>query len=273
MLPESHHRLLVRLPAVAGLFYPADPTQLRADVQSLILGAERALVSPRVLIVPHAGYQYSGCLAGRALGMLEKSSPQVVFLLGPPHRVPVRNLALPQARVFRTPLFDVPLEEEICAELLEESWVEESARAHEAEHSLEVELPFLQIMLGSFRLVPLLVGGAPPEIVARVFERYFDTPGSIFVVSSDLSHFLDYEAGRRRDARTMERILSLCCPDLSSDDACGHRAVNGLIEFASHKGLSPRALGLESSGDHGGSLARVVGYGSVGFWETQENVG
>jgi AmmeMemoRadiSam system protein B len=258
---------------VAGFFYPNEPAELRAEVARLIHGVVAEAPAPRALIVPHAGYQYSGHLVGRALGKLSPKSGQIVFLLGPPHRVAVQGIALPRARVFRTPLGEVPVDDEICAELLQGAWAGESAQAHEGEHALEVELPFLQVLLGQFRIVPLLVGGASPEVVARIFERYWEIPGSVFVVSSDLSHFLDYAAARRQDERTMERIVSLRAPDLSADDACGSRAVNGLIEFAAHRGLSPRALGLESSGDHGGSLGRVVGYGAVGFWETNKHAG
>lgn len=272
MLSPPHRDPLVRLPAVAGFFYPDEPGTLKAKVAALVHGVEPESAAPRALIVPHAGYQYSGQLAGRALGTLLSSRARVVFLLGPPHRVFVRSVALPRARVFRTPLGDVPLDERICAELLDESWVEESEEAHEGEHSLEVALPFLQMILGQFLLVPLLVGGASPEVVARIFERYWEMPGAVFVVSSDLSHFLDYEAGRSKDVQTMERIVSLRAPDLDGDDACGCRAVNGLIQFARRKGLRPRALGLESSGDHGGGLVRVVGYGAVGFWETHNHV-
>lgn len=229
-------------------------------------------VPPRALIVPHAGYQYSGALAGSAFSLLKTSGADLVFLLGPPHRVSVDGLALPRARIFRTPLGDVPVDGAICQELLRGRWVFESAEAHEAEHCLEVELPFLQLALGKFRLVPLLVGEVPPDVVAEILERYWETPRAVFVVSSDLSHFRDYAEARRRDERTLSRVVSLGTPDLQSEDACGFRAVNGLTAFAARKGLSPRILGLESSGDHGGGLSQVVGYGAVGFWESSEHV-
>lgn len=166
----------------------------------------------------------------------------------------------------------MPLCEAIFAQLREELGVEES-EAHRGEHPLEVALPFLQLIFGKFQLVPLLVGGARADHVPGIFELYCEIPESVFVVSSDLSHFLDYEAGRRKDARTMERIVSLGPPELGGDDARGCQAVNGLIQFAQRTGLSPRALGLESSGDHSGGLSRVVGYGALGFWETSNHVG
>lgn len=268
MSPEKDPDSLLRLPAVAGFFYPNEPETLRREVESKVLPPTSETSKPRALIVPHAGYRYSGQLAGRTLSHLASRSTNLVFLLGPPHFVAVRGVALPRARVFRTPLGDVPVDEAVCQDLLEDPWIEESAAAHEAEHSLEVELPFLQVLLGPFRVVPLLVGGAPPEVVARIFERYWEIPRTVFIVSSDLSHFLGYAEARRRDQRTLDRIVGLSAPDLRGEDACGFRALNGLIEFAAHRGLSPRALGLESSGDHGGGLSRVVGYGAVGFWES-----
>jgi len=138
------------------------------------------------------------------------------------------------------------------------------------EHSLEVEVPFVQKLFGSdVSLVPLLVGEARPEQVAEILARYWDFPGARFVISSDLSHFLDYRTAQSRDAKTVERILALTRPDLDGEDACGCRAVNGLIEFAGQQKLTPRLLRLENSGDHGGSSDRVVGYGAIGFWEAQ----
>lgn len=266
----------VRVPAVAGFFYPNERERLESDVRLLLSASDIPTAStPRALIAPHAGYQYSGVVAASAFGHLASSRTDidVVFLLGPAHRVPVAGAALPRARTFRTPLGDVPVASSICAELLEEDWIVESEKAHAQEHSLEVQLPFLQMALpGGFRVVPLVIGGASPEQVARIIERYWEVSGVLFVVSSDLSHFLDYETGRRKDAETMERIVSLRAPDLSGEDACGHRAVNGLIEFGARRNLRPKSLCLESSGDHNGGRSRVVGYGAIGFWENTTGV-
>ncbi len=274
MSAEAADARRVRLPGVAGFFYPAEPTELRDELGKLLASPYSPSASPpRAIIAPHAGYRYSGTVAAEAFGAVASSQASTVILLGPAHRVPVAGGALPRARIFRTPLGDVPLDDATCDELLEKCWIAESDEAHAQEHSLEVELPFLQMTLPSgFRVVPLLIGAARPELVARIFERYWDVPDVLFVVSSDLSHFLDYETARRKDELTMDRIVSLRAPDLSGEDACGCRAINGLIEFGAHRGLAARSLLLESSGDHGGGRSRVVGYGAIGFWEARARV-
>jgi MEMO1 family protein len=283
-------RALTRSPAVAGLFYPAEAEVLRGELRELLStrspesqrahspkAESRPAGSPRAVIVPHAGYRYSGRVA--AVGFHELSEAlteeRIVFLLGPPHRVYVRRFALPVARVFRTPLGDVQVNDEICRELLgrgnKECPVEESAEAHAQEHSLEVELPFLQTLAGeNFSIVPLLVGDATPSAVADLLEPYLDDPRVVIVVSSDLSHFLDDESARRRDEETLKRILDLSTDELTGDEACGCRAVNGLVELARRKHLHPQLLGFENSADHGGPRNRVVGYGAVGFWQGDE---
>lgn len=257
-----------RAPAVAGMFYPDDPAALTAQVTSLLAAAPAPEPGPvRALIVPHAGYVYSGETAAAAYRCLEPVAPDIqrVVLLGPAHRVYLEGMAVPSVDAFTTPLGEIPLDRDAIEQLAALPGVVEADAAHALEHSLEVQLPFLQSVLGTFSLVPVVVGECPPEAVARLIEALWDPPGSsintVFVVTSDLSHFLPYEQARAVDAETSRRIRS-CDPVLTPEDACGARAVNGLLVFAARRGLHVRELDVCNSGDTAGDRARVVGYGS-----------
>lgn len=258
----------IRHPAVAGLFYPSDQAALAAQVDSMLKAVRVTVPSPKALIVPHAGYSYSGPVAASGYASLRGLAGRVrrVVLLGPVHRVPVRGLALPGVEAFATPLGIVPVDAAAVSELAALPQVTVSAAAHAAEHSLEVHLPFLQQVFGDFSLVPLAVGDATPAQVAEVLERLWGGPETLLVVSSDLSHYLPYEAARRADRATLERILELQ-PVLDHQQACGATPINGLLVCARRHGLTPRLLDLRNSGDTAGDRQRVVGYVSVAFQE------
>lgn len=257
----------MRRPAVAGSFYPASPSALTAEVDGWL---ERAPVTdterPAALIVPHAGYVYSGSVAATAyatLRALRGRTPRVL-LLGPCHFLPLRGLAYPDVDVLCTPLGEVPLDEDLRSRAAAFPQVSASTEAHEAEHSLEVQLPFLQRVLGSFRVLPLVVGSARGEEVAQVLDALWDSD-VLPVISSDLSHYLPYEDAREADRETAERVLSLDGPlDLGS--ACGAAAISGLLLAARKRGLRPRLLDLRSSGDTAGRHDEVVGYGAFAFY-------
>lgn len=258
----------VREAAVAGLFYPADAGELSETVRSMLSNGQPAGSAPRALIVPHAGYIYSGSVAANAFASLIPFARRYrrVVLLGPCHRVPLSGLASSSADAFRTPLGDVPLDQPLIASLDLPS-VAISAEAHRLEHSLEVQLPFLQTVLGEFTLVPLVVGDTAPENVAAVIDALWNELGTLFVVSSDLSHYLPYADARRRDRATCRAIEQQDFRRIGQADACGATAVAGLLIVAAHHNLAVRTLDLRSSGDTAGSKGQVVGYGSWVFEE------
>lgn len=261
----------VRLPAAAGRFYPADPSELAASVRAYLdLGSSLAagVVNPKAVIVPHAGYVYSGPVAGTAFAPLAGLADEIrrVVLLGPAHRVPLRGLGLASARAFRTPLGEVPTDGDLEEEIKALPQVSVRPDAHQDEHSLEVELPFLQLLFGDFTILPIVIGQATADEVAGVLEAVWGGPETRIVVSSDLSHYLAYEDAIRADRKTAERILAFE-PDLSPYDACGCFSVNGLVEAGRRKGLRCELLDLRNSGDTAGDRDRVVGYGAFSFFE------
>lgn len=261
----------IRPPAVAGTFYPSDPRRLETMVAALLAAAAHdsspAPIAPEALIVPHAGFVYSGPVAAVAYALLEPLRDRIerIVLLGPAHRVAVRGLAVPSVDAFHTPLGAVPIDREAIAALADSPAVGVSDRAHAAEHSLEVQLPFLQRVLGEFSLVPLVVGEASDEEVAEVIERLWGGSETLVVVSSDLSHDHDYETARRLDAATCAAIEHLDADALDWDSACGRIPVRGLLHVARRHGLAAHTLDLRSSGDTAGDRSHVVGYGAWSF--------
>ncbi len=260
----------VRPVAVAGLFYPAGTGELREAVERYLeerRGGQTELTA-KALIAPHAGYVYSGPVAGSAFGSLGASAARIerVVLLGPAHRYPVRGLALPAADAFASPLGEVPVDRELASAVAALPQVDVSEPAHAPEHSLEVELPFLQVLLGEFTLLPLVVGGASPEEVAEVLDLVWGGEETLIVISSDLSHYLSYDAACRTDRETAERIVRMDAP-LSPDRACGAAPINGLLLAAGRRGLRAQLLDLRNSGDTAGDRHRVVGYGAFDFLE------
>lgn len=256
----------IRPPAVAGLFYPDDPAVLRRDVAAYLAEGRQSAQngSPRVLIAPHAGYIYSGPVAASALACWasHQGDKPCVVLLGPSHRVWFQGLALPEADAFRTPLGDVRVDADRLDAVGVLPGVQVSADAHRHEHSLEVHLPFLQVLLGELSLLPLVVGEAAPAQVAAVLEALWDDDGTLFLISSDLSHYHPYAEATRLDRGTSARIERLDWAHIDGEHACGCRAINGLLKFADSRGLRATTLDLRNSGDTAGDRSAVVGYGA-----------
>nr|WP_319564815.1 AmmeMemoRadiSam system protein B [uncultured Rhodoferax sp.] len=266
--------LTIRAPAVAGTFYPGLATDLSDDIAALLANAaqDRAKPpkvphdTPKALIVPHAGYIYSGSTAALAYQCLAAGRQRIrrVVLLGPVHRVPVHGLALPGATAFDTPLGRIPIDAAAVAALAHLPQVVTSPAAHAQEHSLEVQLPFLQTVLDRFTLIPLAVGDATPREVAEVLELLWGGSETLIVISSDLSHFLPYRSAQKVDQDTVQHILQLDS-HLTHEQACGGTPVNGLLLAARKHQLQPELLGLCNSGDTAGDKIRVVGYAAVAF--------
>jgi len=262
----------IRPPAVAGAFYPDNSAVLAREVATLLQQARERTTAPhalpKALIVPHAGYIYSGPIAASAYALLEagRKTYRRVVLLGPVHRVPVRGLALPGTDAFATPLGIVTIDQYLVETLAGLPQVVEYAAAHAWEHSLEVQLPFLQTVLDDFSLLPLAVGDATAQEVAEVLERVWGGAETLIVISSDLSHFHAYREAQAIDSATAQAILDLQV-GVSHEQACGGTPVNGLLLAARRHGLQPRLLDLRNSGDTAGDHSRVVGYAAFAFSE------
>ncbi len=269
---ETSKTMDVRRPAVAGSFYPAEPAALRGEIDRLLAAVEArsgaAPAAPKALIVPHAGYIYSGPIAAAAYARLRPVADAIrrVILLGPAHRVLVRGLALPGARQFATPLGVVDVDADAVAIARALPQVRESAAAHAAEHSLEVQLPFLQRVLRAFSVVPLVVGEATGAMVADVLDALWGGPETLIVVSSDLSHYHRYADAQAIDGVTAGRILALTS-GLDPEQACGATPIDGLLQAARRRGLRAELLDLRNSGDTAGDRGRVVGYAAFAFRE------
>ena len=259
----------IRPPAVANAFYPGSPALLGSTVDELLAAsAPYSGPPPKALIVPHAGYIYSGSTAAFAYAALIPLRQQIsrVILLGPTHRVAVHGLALPETTAFATPLGNIPLDLDAMAQLRDLPQIVFSDRVHAQEHSLEVHLPFLQRALDHFKLVPLAVGEATPQAVAEVLDLLWGGPETLIVISSDLSHFLNYSTAQQVDRNTCQQILQLDA-HLQPEQACGAFPVNGLLLAAEQRGLTPQLIHLCNSGDTAGDKNRVVGYASFSFSE------
>jgi AmmeMemoRadiSam system protein B len=258
----------IRRPAVAGLFYPADEAALRRSVRDCLDAAKPdPAVSPKAVIAPHAGYVYSGPIAGSAFVhfLSQRKEIRRIILVGPSHRIPFNGIAVSGAEAFQTPLGLVPLDPSAQESIKRLPQVRVSDQAHSAEHSLEVELPFLQETIEDFTLVPLVVGDATAEEVSEVLDRLWGGAETRIVVSSDLSHYLDYDTARRSDRAAAQAIENLEPQELEADQACGCQPVRGLLHAARQRGLKARTVDLRNSGDTAGSKDRVVGYGAFIF--------
>lgn len=250
--------------AVAGLFYEKDPSRLRAHIDLLMGGvSDEEHPLPRGLIVPHAGYVYSGATAALAYARLRPLRGRIrrVALFGPAHRVYLRGMAVPGVEAFSTPLGDIPLDRAAIETLGGMPHVSVSDEAHQEEHSLEVQLPFLQTVLEKFTLVPVVVGQSDPEWVAPVMETLWNDQETLLVVSTDLSHFHTYEQAQRLDTLTCERLLARESA-LAGEEACGAHALNGLMRTQWGQALDMELVGMCNSGDTAGDRNRVVGYGA-----------
>lgn len=257
-----------RPPAVAGSFYPADALQLQALIMSLLFEVPSFSGScPKAIIVPHAGYIYSGAIAASAYARvaLGRDSLRRVVLLGPAHRLGFHGLALSSADYFATPLGSVPLDRSENETLLTLPGVQFLDKAHVLEHSLEVQIPFLQKVLPDFSLVPIVVGETSAETVATVIEQLWGGDETLVVVSSDLSHYQDYATAQKQDSATSQAIENLLPEDIGYHDACGRLVISGLLLVAKKMGLTVTPYDLRNSGDTAGDRDRVVGYGAYGF--------
>ena len=255
--------------AVAGSFYANDTQRLQQDVTRLLQGVQRpAALRPKALIVPHAGYVYSGPIAASAYALLAplRGTIRRVVLFGPAHRVAFGGLALPDVQSFQTPLGSVPLDADAVAQARQLPQVVLNTQAHAAEHSLEVHLPFLQTVLGEFSLVPFCVGRVGAAQVAEVMQALWGGPETLVLVSSDLSHYKPYDAARQIDTASVQAILGY--QELTSfDQACGALPINALLHVARGHQLQPSLLDFRNSGDTAGDKAAVVGYASFAFTE------
>ncbi|CAA9270738.1 MAG: COG1355, Predicted dioxygenase [uncultured Acidimicrobiales bacterium] len=261
------HELLIRPPAVAGTFYPAEAEAL-VDALRTPLSAAQApppgTAVPKALVVPHAGYVYSGSIAASAYLRLipVRSVIRRVVLLGPSHRVPLEGIAVPGSDAFATPLGQVPVADDARTAVLALPNVSIDDTAHAAEHSLEVQLPFLQVLLETFEVLPLAVGRTRPEDVADVLDVVWGGPETIVLASTDLSHYQGYSEARVRDGRTAAAIAALEPEAIGDGDACGAYALRGLLSAARARQLTVEQIDLRSSGDTAGDRERVVGYGA-----------
>jgi MEMO1 family protein len=267
---QTIERGKVRPAAVAGRFYPLDPVELRDLVNSLLAQVPPATGhGPKALIAPHAGYLYSGPIAASAYAQLMPARDQVqrIVLLGPSHYVALTGLATSSAQAFATPLGIIPVDLEAVRQVRALPQVQELDEAHVYEHSLEVQLPFLQTVLGDFSLVPLAVGDATPEEVSQVLETLWDGRETRFVISSDLSHYYDFQTAQRLDSATATAIENLNAGGLDGECACGRIPIRGLMQIARRHGLHARTVDLRNSGDTAGPRNKVVGYGAFVFEE------
>ena len=262
----------VREPAVAGTFYPNDAATLSALISTYLEG-DAGLDCPKAIIAPHAGYIYSGAIAGEVYRKLASAHGRIkrVVLLGPSHRVAFKGMAVPLSTSFRTPLGDIPIDSESIQQIVGGASVVFLDEAHREEHSLEVHLPFLQHVLDDFTLVPIVVGDASKEAVATVLEKLWGGDETLIVISSDLSHFEAYNTANSIDANTSRKIMALDAT-LKGDEACGCRPVNGLLHYIkthhikTHR-LAIKTVNVKNSGDTAGNKGRVVGYGA---WHVTE---
>jgi AmmeMemoRadiSam system protein B len=275
MMINQNNAKNIRPPAVASMFYPVGAAELRKAVQNYLSNAgteedvsqfkKEEFAELRTLIVPHAGYIYSGKIAASAYRLLEQNKNQFkrVLLLGPAHRVLLEGAAFPEMDAFETPLGEITLDKELIEKILAEfSWISVSDKAHAEEHCLEVQLPFLQETLGEFKLLPLVVGDAKTELLAALIQQFSKDHETLIVISTDLSHFHDYETAREIDGRTANAIELLEQNRISTEDACGAYPLRGALLAASQNQWKVHRLGLCNSGDTAGDRGRVVGYGA-----------
>lgn len=261
--------IAIRKPAVAGMFYTANANELRSEVRTFIQAGKHPekLQNPKAIIGPHAGYVYSGPIAGSAYACLSplKKSVKRVVLLGPSHRVGFRGIAGSTAKAFHTPLGDVPVDQDAFDEIADLPFVIRYDLAHRDEHSLEVHLPFLQESLEDFSIVPLVVGDATSKETAEVIHRLWGGTETLIVVSSDLSHYLKYDDARRIDRITSDAIERLDPDAIEFEQACGRLPVQGLLVEAAKHRLKATTVDLRNSGDTAGEKRQVVGYGAYVF--------
>ena len=260
----------IRMPAVAGTFYPGSSMTLDSSIDDYLAQADNQPPPGRPIgmIVPHAGYIYSGPIAASGYAQLIPYADTIsrVVLLGPSHRVPLLGIASSSKDAFETPLGNIPLDREVISRLNQLPVVNEYDEAHLWEHSLEVQLPFLQKVLKQFKLVPLVIGQVDDEQVSNVIESFWQDKHTLILISSDLSHYLDYQQARQCDKATCEAIESLKPQNINYEQACGRSGIAGMLLSARKHHLKVRTLDLRNSGDTAGDKDRVVGYGCWIFY-------
>lgn len=257
----------IRSPAVAGTFYPNDNHQLKEMVRGFLDACQSDAPPPKAIIAPHAGYIYSGPIAASAYARVANGRNTItrVVLLGPSHRVPFHGIAASDAQVFITPLGEVPIDGEALKAIRHLRQVHTLNEAHRWEHSLEVQLPFLQVVLANFKLVPLVVGEASAEEVSEVLEVLWGGPETLLIVSSDLSHYHNYNTARKMDNVTSDAIINYRPQDIHYEQACGRNPILGLLASAHRHGMHAETIDLRNSGDTAGPRDQVVGYGAYIF--------
>lgn len=266
----------IRPAAVAGRFYPGEADRLASTIQAMLAATRpQTIKRPKAIIVPHAGYVYSGPVAASAYALLRAYPYRRVVVFGPAHRLAVEGLAVPEADGFATPLGVIPIDRAALRLAPKSSRIEISDLPHAEEHSIEVQLPFLQHVLGTFELAPFLVGWASDSEVAAVMDALWDGDDTLIVVSSDLSHYHPYDEARRLDHATVQAILNRK-PLADHDQACGATGINALIQIARDRQLSAHLLDFRNSGDTGDApssgrdqhSSQVVGYAAIAFTES-----
>lgn len=259
---------IVRPSAVAGLFYPANASKLSKQIEADMAACDAAeQLTPKALIVPHAGYMYSGSVAARAYQHIKhlKHTIKRVVLIGPSHRVPFDGLAISTADWFETPMGLIAVDRQAESDIISIDGVHALEQAHAREHSLEVQLPFLQFLLDNFKIVPIVAGHASPQLIAKVLDKLWRDTETLIVISSDLSHYLDYDSARETDAETSQAILKMDNHIIDGYHACGCVGINGLLLYARQHDLHGHILDLRNSGDTAGKRDSVVGYGAYLF--------
>lgn len=261
---------IIRKPAVAGIFYPGDPQELQNTILNMLANAKSDQPLPKAIIAPHAGYVYSGQTAAKAYACLAQAVNKIqrVILLGPSHRYPFQGIAAPSADFFATPLGQIKIDQDAIAKISSLPQVIVSDEAHAQEHSLEVQLPFLQILLKNFTLVPLVVGASNADQVANVLDQLWDGDETLIVISSDLSHYHDYKTAGQMDKQAVQAILDLNQSGIKEDHACGRIPIKGLMQIAGQKKLTPKLIDLCNSGDTAGPKDKVVGYAAIHWIKT-----
>jgi len=258
----------IRPAAVADIFYTANGTELAAQVSDFMDADEVTNIVPKALIVPHAGYIYSGGTAGKGFALVKKLTAAVnkIVLIGPCHRVWIQGLAIPDCQYFETPLGKIEVDSKTLNELVKFPQVTISDQAHAQEHSLEVQLPFLQSIFDQFKLIPLVAGEVSEDAFIEVLEYLWGGEETLIVISSDLSHFLDYDAAVAIDNKTSQAIESFEAGSINSDMACGSAGIKALLSLAKNKNLHVKTIHQCNSGDTAGDKDRVVGYGTYAIY-------
>ena len=255
-------------PTVAGMFYPADSEELFKVVTSYIGQVKKHYPVPKAIISPHAGYDYSGPIAASAFACLKGSNINRVVVLGPSHRFSFHGVAVPDADVFLTPLGEISIDQDKIKDLIALPQVKVSEQAFSIqENSIETQLPFLQVILKNFKLIPILIGNASDQQVEEVLETLWNGTNTLIVVSSDLSHYYDYDTANRIDKKTAEYILHLNANLIEDDHVCGSIGVRALLNVVIKKRLKAYLIDLRNSGDTAGLYEQVVGYGAFHFRE------